>query len=194
MKASDPVTQSPQTDPATGTLLIAHPLLQDPNFRRTVVLLCRYEPDEGSFGLVLNRVFEQPMNEVLVDFESFSTAIHLGGPVQTDTLHVLHVHGDIEGALPVVDGVWWGGDGDLIRNRVEIGREPLDSYRFFIGYSGWSDGQLEEEIAEGTWVLHPASAKHLFDTDPDRLWRSVLREKGGEYAVLANFPDDPRMN
>ena len=131
--APEPVTSLNQPHPATGILLIAHPLLQDPNFRRTVVLLCRHEASEGSFGLVLNRVLEDPMNELLVGFESFTTAIHLGGPVQTDTLHVLHSHPDVDGALPVIDGVWWGGDGDAIRSLVELAGEPFESFRFFIG-------------------------------------------------------------
>ena len=82
----------------------------------------------------------------------------------------------------------------MIRLLVETEHVPIDTFRFYIGYSGWGIGQLDEEIEEGTWLLHPGSETHLFATDPDKLWRSVLREMGGEFAVLANYPDDPRMN
>lgn len=189
------MSQEASLEPGPGILLIAHPLLPDPNFQRTVVLLCEHQDEEGSFGLVLNRVMPQPMNELLVNFEAFETPILHGGPVQTDTLHVLHAHGDrIDGAIRVVDGLWWGGDPDAIRELVEGRQLPIDDFRFFIGYSGWGVGQLADEIQEGTWILHRATDRHVLQVEPVRLWRSVLREMGGEYAVLANFPQDLRMN
>ncbi len=181
--------------PAPGVLLIAHPWLPDPNFRRAVILLCEHDEGEGSFGLVLNRKIPRLMRELLVDFDAFETSLFQGGPVQTDTLHVLHQHADmIEDAISVTPDIGWGGDVNMIRLMVETEHVPIETFRFFIGYAGWGVGQLQDEIDEGTWILHPSDGKHVFETDPAELWRSVLREMGGEYAILANYPDDPRMN
>ena len=182
-------------DPAPGTLLVAHPMLTDPNFRRGVVLLCQHEPESGSFGLVLNRRLPHPMNEAIVGFDAFDTELFQGGPVQPETLHVLHRNGSlIEGSVRVADDVYWGGDPEMIRLAVETGLAPLESFRFYIGYAGWGDEQLRSELEEEAWFLHGVRAAHLFDENPDRLWRVVLREMGGEYAVLSTFPDDPRLN
>lgn len=177
--------------PAPGVLLIAPPMLLDPNFRRTVVYLCEHGPD-GSFGLILNRVLALELGEVVEDVVS-PMGVFLGGPVQPDTLHFLHRHGDrVEGAVEVSDGIYWGGHFEHVKMLVY--ETPPDDLRFFIGYAGWSPGQLEAEVEQGGWILRPAAAPLIFSEPPDRLWRTALRQMGGEYAVLANFPEDPRMN
>lgn len=184
MTVSDP-------DPAPGVLLIAPPTMGDPNFRRTVVLLCEHSP-EGSFGLILNRTLSLELCTVIEEIDS-DAPISLGGPVQQNTLHFIHRH-EMEDAIPILDGVYWGGDFELLKSLVRYDELPLNKVRFFLGYAGWSPGQLEEEIEEGGWFTAHADAAFIFNVDPDRLWRTVMREMGGEYALLSNFPEDPRMN
>lgn len=180
--------------PARGMLLIAPPVMLDPNFRRSVILLCDHD-EEGSFGLVLNRMLPLHLHEVLDDLEGESNQLALGGPVQPNTLHILHRHGDLfPKADQVVKGVFWSGDFDLIKAFVESEHPSHQDMRFFLGYAGWGPGQLQEEIEENSWMLTYGAHELVFPEDPTTLWRDVLRRMGGEYALLSNFPDDPRLN
>ena len=177
-----------------GVLLIAEPPMADPNFRRSVILLCEHTT-EGSFGLVLNRPAEFKLAEVSTIALPFDTPLGYGGPVQPETLHVLHPYGDaIDGALPVADGVWWGGAFERMLEGIEGGWLDATRMRFFLGYSGWGGGQLDSEIDEDSWIVLPCTETLVFTEGADALWRGILRGLGGEYAILSTFPDDPRMN
>lgn len=179
--------------PAPGVLLVAPPLLRDPNFWRSVVLLCEHGED-GTIGLILNRPLTLDLKDVL-DGLSGDNLLSLGGPVQQDTLHFLHSHADmVEEAVEVVDGVHWGGDFEAISYLVESRVASPRDLRFFIGYAGWKPGQLEEEISSGGWILARARDELVFSEKPEDLWRATLRRMGGAYAFLANFPADPRVN
>lgn len=181
-------------NPAPGCLLLAEPPMEDPNFRRAVVLLCEHTV-EGSFGLVLNRPTGHRLREVAALPLPFDGALLLGGPVQPETLHYLHPYGDeVEGALPIVDGVWWGGDFDAVAEGLANGQFEEGRFRFFVGYSGWGEAQLDAEADDGSWIVLPASAELVWAAADDQTWRRALRRLGGEYALLSTFPDDPRMN
>jgi putative transcriptional regulator len=183
-----------EIDIRAGTLLVAPPALDDPNFNRAVVLLCEHT-DEGSFGLVLNRPLEATPSDLVDGMDGYTGRLNLGGPVQTDTLHYLHRHGDtVTDAVGITDGVMWGGDFELIRAMIAADATSEADLRFYLGYAGWSAGQLQAELDQGGWFLTDAHPEDVFIPDSDALWRSVLRRMGGEYAILANFPDDPRMN
>lgn len=176
-----------------GVLLIAPPLYDGPHFRRSVVLLCEHGV-EGSFGLILNRPLSLTLGEVMDDAIG-PPQLSFGGPVQPNTLHYLHRHGEVvTDAVSVLDGVFWGGDFEFVRVLIDAEETSDRDLRLFLGYAGWSPGQLEEEVEEGGWILARGDAALVFPPDPGELWRQVLRQMGGEYAVLANFPDDPRMN
>ena len=175
-------------------LLIARPMVHAATFRRTVLLLCEHN-DEGSFGLVLNRRLDLTLDDVVGDVVAVDRPLSLGGPVQTDTLHFLHRFGvGVPGGIPVLDDVHWGGDFETVKQLAADSSPDVRDVRFFIGYAGWGAGQLEEEIEQDAWVLTPAYADAVFTGAPDDLWRQVLREMGGDYAVLANFPENPRLN
>lgn len=177
-----------------GVLLIAPPAMTDPNFNRSVVLLCEHT-DEGSFGLVLNRPLEASPADLVEGMDGYPGRLGLGGPVQTDTLHYLHRHGDtITDAINIVDGVLWGGDFDMVLAMIAGNQTTETDLRFFLGYTGWSPGQLLDEIELGGWIVTEARPDDVFPDDPPSLWRTILRRMGGEYAILANFPEDPRMN
>lgn len=177
----------------SGLLLIAPPALTDPNFHRAVVLLCEHT-EEGSFGLVLNRLLDARPADLVEGMDAYTGRLGLGGPVQTDTLHYLHRHGEtVTDAQPIIDGVLWGGDFEMIRAMIDAYQTSTGDLRFFLGYAGWSPGQLLDEVEQGGWIVTQAEPDDIFD-ESDALWRQILRRMGGEYAILANFPDDPRMN
>lgn len=175
-----------------GILLVAPPMLRDPNFWRTVVLLCAHDA-EGSFGLILNRPVTLTLRDVLEVPVNYP--LSLGGPVQPDTLHILHQLGEtIPNAQQVTDGVYWGGEVEALLEKLRTDPPEPERIRCFLGYAGWAPGQLEAEYEAGGWLVVPAQAHHVFQNDPLQLWRQVLRSMGGEYALLANFPEDPRLN
>lgn len=182
-----------------GTLLISRPFLGDPNFERSVVLLCRDAPSDGTFGLVLNRLTNLTLGDVL-DLPAAASAraadlpLYLGGPVEPNTLHYLHRRADLPGATSLGQDVYWGGDFELLLGLIGTGAVGADEVRLFAGYSGWSKGQLAGEMQGESWIRHPASAGKVFTLASDAFWRDILREKGGRFKVLANYPVDPRLN
>jgi len=180
--------------PAPGILLIADPFLKDPNFMRTVVFLCDHQ-EEGSMGFVINKQIEQTLDELMDGFEEFKIAVYYGGPVQMDTPHFLHQYPEkIPGGQEVMKGVYWGGDFELLSKMVKKGEADLNKIRFFLGYSGWGNGQLDGELVEKSWLTVSATRKLLFHEQPDDIWKDSLKHLGGEYEMMINFPIDPSLN
>lgn len=183
------------TKPQNGSLLISEPFLGDPNFERTVILLCNHSEEEGSFGLVLNRPSNLKLSDVL-DIEEvvFDVDLGVGGPVQYNTLHYVHRLPNLPQSVKLEEGLFWGGDFDLLRTMIKAGLINKEDIKFFLGYSGWTSGQLQEEIDKNVWIVNNNAANKLFNLDSDTLWRNVLREMGGKFKVLSNYPVDPRLN
>ena len=180
--------------PETGAVLIAPPMMQDPNFRRSVVLLCEHGVD-GSFGLILNRSISLNLTDVVEGMDLYEGPLCMGGPVQPNTLHVLHRYGSSVGeSVEISKEIFWGGDFEIIREKVENEITSANEIRFFLGYAGWTPGQLDAEIEQDGWIIAPSDQALIFPEDPDELWKTTLQRMGGEYALLANFPDDPRLN
>lgn len=180
--------------PQVGTLLIANAELRDPNFRRSVVLLCEHN-DHGSFGLILNRPLELGLADVMEDYDGENLRLNWGGPVQTNTLHVLHRYGALVGdCAEVAEGVYWGGDYERIKSLLATRQVDPSGFKFYLGYSGWGEGQLDDEMQGNSWYLAPADAHTVFEEDYERMWSRVLRRKGGDYAIVATFPQDPQLN
>lgn len=181
-----------------GTLLISKPFLGDANFERSVVLMCRDTPAEGSFGLVLNRLTNLTLGDVLdlpaPDHAAATVPLYLGGPVEPDTLHFVHQRPELPGAQDLGQGVYWGGDFAVLLGLLGSGTIPVAEVRLYVGYSGWSAGQLAAEMQGQSWIRQPASAGKVFTLASDAFWRDILREKGGRYKVLANYPVDPSLN
>ncbi|HOZ84038.1 MAG TPA: YqgE/AlgH family protein [Niabella sp.] len=181
-------------DPASGTLLIANPHLNDPNFLRTVVFLCEHNA-EGSFGFVLNRKLEYTVDELVAELGDFKLPIFEGGPVELNTLHFLHQYPQqIPGGKEVIDGVFWGGEFEKLIEAINARIIDTNKIRFFLGYSGWGEGQLNFEMDEKTWIVSKAKKEFLFPKDSNELWKEVLNQMGGEYKLILNAPLDPRLN
>jgi putative transcriptional regulator len=180
--------------PSTGTLLIAEPFLKDPNFMRTVVFICEHQP-EGSFGFVLNKQYDQTLGELITSFEGLKIPVYYGGPVQIDTIHFLHQYPKlIPGGQEVMEGVYWGGDFEMVTQLVKSNEIDLRKIRFFLGYSGWSEGQLNDEMQEKTWLTVSATRELVFHPQPDNIWKDSLKHLGGDYEMMINFPIDPQLN
>lgn len=177
-----------------GSLLISDPFLQDPHFSRTVVLICEHQP-AGSFGLVLN----QPMHIVLSDIVPAAPDIEVpvlcGGPVANDTLHFIHRKPALlDNSIQLSGDIAWSGDFFQIIQCLQSGRMKESDIMFFLGYSGWGEGQLAQELQQKTWITSQISDPLLFETDPKERWQNALLELGGEYARMANYPIDPQLN
>ncbi|TPE45868.1 YqgE/AlgH family protein [Pontibacter mangrovi] len=189
------MADSKTVKPQNGSILISEPYLGDPNFERSVILLCSHQEEEGSFGLVLNRASNLHLSDVLDVFEEdFDMVLGIGGPVQYNTLHYVHRLPDLPQAVKLDEGLYWGGDFETLRTLIDAGMVHKDDVKFFLGYSGWTPGQLQEEIDKNVWIVNNNAANKLFTLDTETLWRSILREMGGKFKVLSNYPDDPRLN
>lgn len=181
-------------EPGPGILLIAEPFLKDPNFQRTVVLLCDHQV-EGSFGFVINREFEHTLDELMNDMDQLRLPVYYGGPVQMDTIHFLHMYPDIiSGSFEVINGIYWGGDFETAVESLKDGTIQPDRIRFFLGYSGWSQGQLNSEIKEKSWLTAEATRKLVFHKTVADIWKDSLKHLGGDYEMMSNYPIDPQLN
>ncbi|MFL9482571.1 YqgE/AlgH family protein [Chitinophagaceae bacterium LWZ2-11] len=181
-------------DVTPGLLLISDPFLKDPNFLRTVVLICEHQ-FEGSFGFVLNRQYEQTIGELIGDLENYSFPVYYGGPVQVDTIHFLHVRPDlISGGTDITDGIYWGGDFEEVVTLIKNDMITPKDIRFFIGYSGWGEGQLENELQTKSWITRKGNQKLIFHDNISNIWKDALHDLGGEYKLMVNYPIDPQLN
>lgn len=180
--------------PEKGRLLISEPYLADPNFERTVVLLCEHN-EEGSFGFVVNKPSIIKINEVMEDVKNIEETVFIGGPVQQDTLHFLHRNTNINNAVKVRDEIFWGGDFENLMTQLDTAVIKSGDVRFYLGYSGWGQGQLDAELQEDSWIVCDfVTDELLFDTDPTVIWKKALENMGGRFSVYSNYPLDPRLN
>lgn len=171
----------------TGQLLIAEPFLLDPNFKRGVILLCDHQKD-GSFGFILNKPIDMGINDLIASFPTFESEVYYGGPVQTDTIHYLHTKGDLlNNSVEVLSGVYWGGDFEQLKELVQRDEIQPNEIRFYVGYSGWSAGQLELEQKVFSWMVADGHEDYVFQKNK-YLWKDVLQEQGGTYSIIAQMP------
>lgn len=187
-------------DSLSGKLLVASPDLIDHNFRRTVIYVCSHGPD-GALGLILNRpIYEVAVADHLREWAGFASnppVLFRGGPVERDAVFALGQAKDPVAAERDHDGWIPAGNG---LGLVNLGSAPdshpvgLESVRFFLGYAGWSAGQLDTEIEEGAWFTVETVQGDAFSLAPDRLFHDVLARQPGKLAMYALFPDDPRRN
>ncbi len=180
--------------PAKGRILISEPFLNDPNFKRTIILLTEHS-EEGSIGFVLNKPTEYKISRVIEDFPEFDSIVYYGGPVQLNTLQFIY-RGEnlIENSIEIIPGLYWGGSFDILKTLIDAGAVNPNDFRFFLGYSGWNEGQIEEEIGINSWIVTTTSIDNIFSEEPDKLWREILKSMGKKFAILASFPENPSVN
>lgn len=196
MAPSDPPTARPEP----GSLLVAGPSLEDPNFHRTVVALLAFGPEEGALGVVLNRPNEVPVATLLPGWEALAaepTSVFVGGPVARDNVICLAellptAAAGFDGCSPIV-GI--EGLATLDLNRQVVDMSPgVARVRLFSGYAGWGKGQLEGELEAGGWIVVPGRIDDAFTGGPTTLWRRVLARQGGTIAMYANAPPNLSLN
>ena len=182
-------------EPLLGRLLVATPVLLDPNFARSVVLICR-QHDDGALGVILNRPLEAELAEHLPEWLHLASSpprIFEGGPVQREIVVALGRHD-----AGAAGAGWTEVSAEL--GLLDLNRDPADLWgelhalRIFSGYAGWSADQLEGEIDEHAWFVVDAVPSDPFSEQPDRLWEQVLRRQQGPLSMYATFPPDPGLN
>lgn len=178
--------------PQTGRILISEPFLLDPNFKRSVVLLTEHN-DMGTVGFVLNQPTDLNLTAVFEDLDGKDISLYQGGPVELNSLHYIHSNKEIRDSIEVGDNLFWGGDIKEVKEGLHVRAFNPDSFRFFVGYSGWAPGQLEDELSQGSWMVSEMSSKEIFGNDAE-LWKTAVKKLGGDDSLLANSPSDPHLN
>lgn len=180
--------------PGKGKILISEPFLPDTFFNRSVVYLTDHNP-KGSVGFILNKKLDIKVSDTLDGFENWNENLNMGGPVSPDTLHYIHSLGHaIPRSVHVEGNIYWGGDIDSIREMIRSGSVSPGQIRFFLGYSGWSAGQLERELKENSWVIARVNSEMIMAGERIDDWKKLLRSFKNKYRVWAEFPDSPDMN
>lgn len=184
----------PDQKPAGGRILISQPSLHDRFFSRSVVMLADHGPD-GSFGFILNKPAHVKLSKVTSAFGDFDVELYLGGPVHVDNLFFVHNQGDlVKDSLKIINGVYWGGDMDDIRELIISGQLTEKDIRFYAGYSGWEPRQLDREMNENSWIILDGKNRYVFGQRPGGLWKNIVLTLGKDFAPWINYPLDPNMN
>lgn len=179
--------------PQKGRIIVSEPFLPGNYFSRSAVLLVDYSPN-GAVGFILNKPLETRISELMTIFPESVPEVFVGGPVSNDNLFYIHTLGDlIRGSIKVKDELFWGGDFEEIKSAIATGKAKHDQIKFFIGYSGWSPGQLDDEIAENSWLVTEADIKQIMKSNQD-FWIESVKNAGGHYKTWRNFPEDPNSN
>lgn len=191
---SNPIFIIIMTAPDKGVLLIANPFLKDPNFLRTVVLICNHE-QEGTYGLTLNKKLPITLGEIIPEITHSDIPVHLGGPVQPDTLHFLHQYPELIGdGLDIGNNIYCGGNFESLKIHLNNNSLEPSKIKFFLGYSGWSENQLEVELFEDSWLTVLSTRRLIFEVNTEEIWKESIREMGGQYEAMINYPIDPQFN
>ncbi|MDZ7737818.1 MAG: YqgE/AlgH family protein [Bacteroidales bacterium] len=180
--------------PEKGKLLISEPFLPDTFFNRSLIYLTEHN-EKGSVGFIINKSININVTDALEGFPGWNEKLTMGGPVAPDTLHYLHTMGDlVPGSMWVSDNIYWGGDIENIKELISSGKAGAGDIRFFLGYSGWGEGQLEKELRENSWVIADVAPEIVMKYRKEDSWKMVLRSLKKRYRLWAEFPDSPEMN
>jgi len=177
-----------------GKILLSEPFMEDPNFKRTVVLLCEHN-EEGSFGFILNKKTELFLGDAIPELKNFKASLYYGGPVEPQSLHYVHQSGDvIPESIAIGDGIFWGGSFETLVILLMNNEIDPKTIRFFIGYSGWDPEQIAEELKQNSWFVTSSDKSDIFHEDDEHLWKKILNELGGDFKSIANYPENPNLN
>ncbi len=181
-------------NPVPGRVLISEPFMQDPNFSRSVVMMVEHN-DEGSLGFVLNKKAELSLNDILEEPQNVDAPVFIGGPVGMNQLFYLHTMDpeQLPGAIPVAEGLFFGGEFDRLVFYIKNGLTKPNDVKFFVGYSGWSPGQLADELKERAWIVSEFKSSMAL-SDSENFWQEVLSKLGKKFAVMTRFPENPNLN
>lgn len=168
-----------------GQLLVAHPHMLDPNFRRSVLFISSHDAEDGAIGVILNRPLDKQVSELVTEpapTELAEVPVYLGGPVGTNQLMFAAFE-------------WSNGDSLTLTQKIATAAaQNPEALRAYVGYAGWSAGQLENELRQHAWLLHKPDRAALAPARLPRLWFEIMRGLGPWFKMLAAAPDDPSLN
>lgn len=176
-----------------GNILVAEPFMQDDYFKRSVVLICENN-EQGTVGFILNEQLNLNLSDVLDDALAFNAPLHMGGPVEAQSLFFVHQCAELPEALTVKNGIYWGGDFEQLKEFMLLGKIKVNEIKFFLGYSGWDEQQLKDELESENWLIGNIDNSVIFSDNSESLWKDSLKNMGREQAIMANFPDNPSLN
>lgn len=181
--------------PIPGRLLLAEPFMLEEVFSRSIIYLCKHDA-EGSFGFVLNKIIPWSISDILPDFPLKEMEIHEGGPVCPEQLYYLHTKGELFSNCELLEnGLFMGGDYKELLENVKIDAIASKDIRFFVGYSGWSKGQLEQEIKAKSWlVVDKLDINEIMNCKNEEDWKQIMKRQGSVHKKMTDFPKNPTNN
>ena len=175
--------------PQKGKVLISQPFMWDGCFSRSVVLILDYS-EKGTIGFILNKWLQQAIDEVVGYSPAEKLQLSLGGPLATNTLHYIHSFDNIPFAIEIAKGLYYGGD---LRQVLSQSIMKPENIRFFIGYAGWTGGQLDKELKTNSWLVGDIQPSQVF-RQSNNLWRDSVRNMDDKYWIWTTFPENPAYN
>lgn len=186
-----------QPEPSRGSLLIAKPTVEDFCFKRSVTILVDHDA-EGSMGVMVNKPTRFTLNELVPDVVcNEQVPLYLGGPVGTNMMFFIHNLGKdaIPGSEQLAPGLFFGGDFEVMKIFLADGEKVNEKVKFMVGYSGWTTGQLDNEVKRHDWaVLKNDVGELVMSTDNDAMWNNAVARFGDQYQLWNSWPDDVSMN
>ena len=177
-----------------GNLLIAEPSsITDSSFNRSIILLSEHN-ENGSVGFVLNKPSQFLLKDLVFDIHS-DLRVFVGGPVEPNNLYFVHTVPElIPNSIEISDGMYWGGNYEAVKSLLNQNLIKNNEIRFFLGYSGWSEEQLEYELKDKAWKIIENTYSNVFTIKDSESWKEKMMEMGGKYIIWANSPEDPNQN
>ncbi len=178
-----------------GNLLIAEPLLiGDLSFNRSVILLADHN-ESGSVGFIINKPLKYTIQDLVPEIKA-SFKIYNGGPVEQDNLYFIHNIPDlIPNSVEISDGIYWGGEYEITKTLINNGKITKNNIRFFLGYTGWDENQLQMETEDNSWIITKNTYENkIIGKSHSRFWKEQIMELGGDYLIWSNTPENPSSN
>lgn len=176
-------------------ILLAQPFMEDPNFKRSAVFVCEDDPKDGTIGFILNKPLKMRVSDLIGDFPEFDSSIFYGGPVGADTIHYVHDVGPIlDESIEVSKGIYWSGNFEKLKFLIESKLVLPQNIKFFVGYSGWTPNQLNQEMKSGSWVVADMDPNYVLTNPSKSLWQKIMENKGDNYKIIAQMPDGGHLN
>lgn len=186
-----------QPEPETGDVIIAEPFLVDSHFSRSCILLTKHSDEIDTMGLVINHKLDCCLTDLITDIETDAIIpVFLGGPLSNDRLFFIHDIGHaIPGATPITKNLSLCGDFDTVKAILESQPDSSNHFKFFVGYSGWANGQLSDEIASHTWAVGKnIPIQLIMASNTESTWRDCVASLGSNYKNWLTCPDNPSLN